>query len=90
MLIRLMYLKKSIVHKKAIVSRDSISGTWSILRDNIVLTLSQKSRGVFSENAVNPCAVYLTIKKAKNLYFPKDAWNNKKSLILKRHYEETD
>lgn len=80
----------NITHKKAIVQKISCHGTWDISRDNIILNSRQDTAIALQELTESLKNVRLKINSAKTLTLPKDVWNNKKSITLKRQYNESD
>lgn len=77
-------------HKNAIPPEVSSYGTWSISKGEIILDSSQDPGILLQGCTVWPDGWRVKIKNVKTLTLPKDTWNNKKAVNLKRQHEETD
>lgn len=79
-----------IIRKNTIVQELNSHGTWYISHDNIILDSNQDSTAFHQKLIVSPKILRLKINSAKTLTLPKGVWNNKKSITLKRQYNESD
>lgn len=79
-----------IIRKNTIVQELNSHGTWYISHDNIILDSNQDSTAFHQKLIVSPKILRLKINSAKTLTLPKCVWNNKKSITLKRQYNESD
>lgn len=80
----------NITHKEAIAQKISCHDTWNISHDDIILNSRQDPAIALQGLTESLKNVRLKINSAKTLTLPKGVWNNKKSITLKRQYNESD
>lgn len=81
---------KTDTHKKSIIPEIRNYGEWSISSGKISLISSQDPIILLQGCTVSLDTLRLEIKTDRALALPKDSWNNKKSVTLKRQHNETD
>lgn len=79
---------KKINHKKSITPEIHNFGTWSISGDEIFLFSSQDPTILLQGCTMSLDTVRLKINSAKVFTLPKNSWDNKKSVTLRRQYNE--
>lgn len=79
-----------IIRKNIIVQELNSHGTWYISHDDIILNSSQDPAIALQGLTESLKNVRLKINSTKTLTLPKGVWNNKKSITLKRQYNESD
>ena len=77
-------------HKKAITPEVRNYGKWTISNSEIELISSQDPIILLQGSTVSLDTVRLKIKTIRALTLPKGSWFNKKSVILKRQYDDAD
>lgn len=73
-----------ILDKRVIAPKIRNSGTWSISKGRIVLKSRNEIDDLLSSGYMDLTGMALAIKSRDNLTMPKQAWYNRKPLILKR------
>lgn len=81
---------KTDTHKKSIIPEIRNYGEWSISSGKISLISSQDPIILLQGCTVSLDTLRLEIKTDRALALPKDSWNNKKSVTLKRLHNGTD
>ena len=81
---------KTVSHKKAITPEIRNYGVWSISNGEINLISSQDPIILSQGCTVSLDTVRLKIKSDRTFTLPKGIWDNKKSLTIKRQYNETE
>lgn len=81
---------KTVSHKKSISPEIRNYGEWNISSDEIELISSQEPVILLQGCTISLDTVRLKIKTDRTLTLPKGSWYNKKSVTLKRQYNETE